>query len=89
MAEPKKSFGERSLLLLTELVFRHRAWFGWPHLVLSAVCIWYTVTHLEFHTSRNALVGGEKEYHKFFLEFRKEFPVEDDIVAVVESEQME
>ena len=39
MAEPKKSFGERSLLLLTELVFRHRAWFGWPHLVLSAVCV--------------------------------------------------
>ena len=89
MAEPKKSIGERLLLRLTELVFRHRAWFGWPHLVLSAVCIWYTVTHLEFHTSRKALVGGEKEYHKIFLEFRKEFPVEDDIVAVVESEQME
>jgi len=89
MAEPKKSFGERFLLRLTELVFRHRAWFGWPHLVLSGLCIWYTVENLEFHTSRNALVGGEKQYHKNFLQFREEFPVEDDIVAVVESEQME
>ncbi len=89
MAAPKKSLGERLLLRLSELVFRHRAWFGWPHLILAALSIWYTVENLEFHTSRNALVGGEKEYHKVFLEFRKEFPVEDDIVAVVESEQME
>lgn len=89
MAVPKKSLGERLLLRLSELVFRHRAWFGWPHLILAALSIWYTVKNLEFHTSRNALVGGEKEYHKVFLQFRKEFPVEDDIVAVVESELME
>lgn len=89
MAVPKKSLGERLLLRLSELVFRHRALFGWPHLVLAALSIWYTVENLEFHTSRNALVGGEKEYHKVFLQFRKEFPVEDDIVAVVESELME
>ena len=77
------------LLWLADAVFRHRAWFTWPHLVLTALCIWYTVSHLEFHTSRNDLVGGEKQYHKVFLEFRKEFPVEDDIVAVVESDRME
>lgn len=74
---------------LSDAVIAHRGWFVWPQLVLVAVAVWYTVTHLEFHTSRNALVGGEKEYHKVFLEFRKEFPVEDDIVAVVESELME
>ncbi len=89
MAASTKSLGERLLLRLSELVFRHRAWFGWPHLIWAALSIWYTVENLEFHTSRNALVCGEKEYHKVFLEFRKEFPVEDDIVAVVESEQME
>ncbi len=89
MAAPKPSLGERLLRRLSELVFTHRGWFVWPQLVLVAVSIWYTVTHLEFHTSRNSLVGGEKEYHKVFLEFRKEFPVEDDIVAVVESELME
>ncbi len=89
MASSESSLGARFLLGLSYLLFRHRAWFGWPHLLLAGISIWYTVENLEFHTSRNALVGGEKEYHKVFLEFRKEFPVEDDIVAVVESEQME
>jgi len=89
VSAPRKSLGERLLLRLSELIFKYRWWFGWPQLVLAALSIWYTATHLEFHTSRNDLVGGEKEYHKVFLEFRKEFPVEDDIVVVVESEQME
>ena len=89
MSSPKQSPATRALLWLSEAVYQHRAWFGWPHLVLAALSIWYTVEKLEFHTSRNDLVGGEKEYHKVFLEFRKEFPVEDDIVVVVESEQME
>jgi hypothetical protein len=89
MPAPQPSPATRALLWLSAAVFEHRAWFGWPHLVLAALSIWYTVAKLEFHTSRNDLVGGEKEYHKVFLEFRKEFPVEDDIVVVVESEQME
>ena len=89
MAAPKPSLGERLLRRFSELVFTHRGWFVWPQLILVGVAIWYTKEKLEFHTSRNSLVGGQKEYHKIFLEFRKEFPVEDDIVAVVESEQME
>ncbi len=81
--------GQRFLYWLSRAICDHRAWFGWPHLVLAALSIWYTVTHLEFRTSRNDLVGGDKEYHRVFLEFRKEFPVEDDVVVVVESEHPE
>jgi hopanoid biosynthesis associated RND transporter like protein HpnN len=79
----------RVLRWLARSICDHRPWFGWPHLFLSILSIWYTVDQLEFHTSRNDLVGGEKEYHKVFLQFRKEFPVEDDLVVVVESEQPE
>jgi hopanoid biosynthesis associated RND transporter like protein HpnN len=89
MPVPKPSPATLALLWLSDAVFRHRAWFGWPHLVLAMLSIWYTVAKLEFHTNRSDLVGGEKEYHKIYLNFRKEFPVEDDIVVVVESEQME
>src|SRR5262245_20442513 len=89
MSSPKPSLAARALLWLAEAVFRHRAWFGWPHIVLAVVCVWYTVAKLEFHTRRSDLVGADKQYHKIYMEFRKEFPVEDDIVAVVESEQME
>src|SRR5207247_3419248 len=72
-------------------VYEHRLWFGWPHLGLVALCLFFTLVkpRLQFNFDRNALVGGEKEYHHVFLEFKKEFPVEDDIVVVVESEQME
>jgi hopanoid biosynthesis associated RND transporter like protein HpnN len=89
MPLPKPTLATRALLWLSEAVYRHRGWFGWPHLVLALLSIWYTVAKLEFHTNRSDLVGGEKEYHKIYLNFRKEFPVEDDLVVVVESEQME
>ena len=89
MPSPKPTLATRALLWLSDAVYRHRGWFGWPHLVLSVLSIWYTVANLEFHTNRSDLVGGEKEYHKIYLDFRKEFPVEDDLVVVVESEQME
>src|SRR6266545_2694260 len=89
MNAPRPSPTARFLFWLAAAVFQHRAWFVWPQVVLVAASIWVTVARLEFHTSRNDLVGGEKEYHKIFLQFRKEFPVEDDIVVVVESEQME
>src|SRR5262245_27352686 len=89
MPSPLSSPAARMLFWLAEAVFKHRAWFSWPQLVLAAVCVWYTVAKLEFHTRRSDLVGAEKQYHKIYMEFRKEFPVEDDIVAVVESEEME
>src|SRR5882672_10119642 len=89
MPSPKPSPATLALLWLSDAIFRHRTWFGWPHLVLAVLSIWYTVAHLSFHTNRSDLVGGEKEYHKIYLNFRKEFPVEDDLVVVVESEQME
>src|SRR5260221_7235367 len=89
MTAPRPSPAARLLMSLANAVFQHRALFGWPHLFLAIVCIGFTIAKLEFHTSRNDLVGGDKEYHHVFLEFRKEFPVEDDIVVVVESEQME
>jgi uncharacterized protein len=89
MNAPRPSPAARFLQWLANSIYDRRRWFAWPHLALVAVSIWLTATQLEFHTSRNDLVGGEKEYHRIFLEFRKEFPVEDDIVVVVESEQME
>ncbi len=44
---------------------------------------------LQFDTSRNDLVGANKHYHQNFLRFKKEFPTQDDLVVVVESENAE
>ena len=85
----KPSLMVRVLMGLAGALFRHRGWFVWPQFVLAALSIWFTIAKLEFRTNRSDLVGGDKQYHRLYLEFRKEFQVEDDIVVVAESEQLE
>src|SRR6266404_491681 len=80
------TFFARVLVWLARKVLRHRRWFLYPQLLLFVICILYTVKYLEFDTSRNNLVGSNKKYHQNFLRFKKEFPTQDDLVVVVESE---
>src|SRR5712671_180427 len=89
MATELRSPSARFLLWLAHAIFNKRRWFFYPQIILALICIFYSIKKLEFHTSRNDLVGGEKEYHHIYLEFKKEFPVQDDLVVVVESESME
>jgi uncharacterized protein len=85
----KSSLSVRLLSWLARSVYNHRRWFFYPQALLVVVCLYYTATHLQFHTNRNDLVGSDKRYHRIFMEFRKEFPVADDLVVVVESPDLE
>ncbi len=76
----------RSLAWLAAAVYTYRTWFLYPQLVVFAFCVYYTIHNLEFDTSRSNLVGKNKQYHQNFLRFKKEFPTQDDLVVVVESE---
>ena len=89
MNAPKPSPAVRLLKWLADAVYLHRGAFFWPQVVLVGLCVWFTIAKLGFRTDRSSLVGGDKEYHRIYMEFRKEFPVEDDIVVVVESDRME
>lgn len=89
MADPKATIPVRVLTWLARLLYAKRSWFVLPQILLAAGCVWLTVAKLEFSTDRNDLVGSDKEYHRNFLEFKTEFPAQDDIVAVVESEDAE
>src|SRR6266478_3537019 len=82
----EETFFARLLVWLARKVLRYRRWFLYPQLLLFVICILYTVKHLEFDTSRSNLVGANKKYHQNFLRFKKEFPTQDDLVVVVESE---
>src|SRR5258706_4987659 len=82
-------FFARLLVWLARKVLRFRSWFLYPQLLLFVICVLYTVKYLEFDTSRNNLVGSNKKYHQNFLRFKKEFPTQDDLVVVVESENPE
>lgn len=89
-AEPSKpSFVQRLLTRLADAVYSHPRVFFYPQVALFAVCLLYTVRHLEFSTSRNDLVGSDKRYHQNFLAFKKEFPGQDDLVIIVESDRQD
>jgi hopanoid biosynthesis associated RND transporter like protein HpnN len=89
MNEVKETVVVRALRGLSASVYAHRRLWLLPQIALFGVCVYYTILHLQFSTNRNDLVGSDKPYHKNFLEFKKEFPGQDDIAAVVESEDPE
>jgi hopanoid biosynthesis associated RND transporter like protein HpnN len=83
------SLFDRLLGRLADLVCHHRRWVTWVHGFLFAASVLITVFGLQFDMNRNDLVGGEKHYHQNFLRLQKEFPNQDDLVVVVESENPE
>ena len=85
------SFIARVLAWLTGVVLRHQRLFLYGQVVLFVLCILITVKYpgLQFDTSRSNLVGSNKKYHQNFLRFKEEFPTQDDLVVVVESENAE
>src|SRR3989454_3824349 len=88
MPSPADSIAVRVLRWLANTVYHSPRAYFYPQVVLFVASIFYT-THLEFNTSRNDLVGAEKEYHKNYLRYKKEFIAQDEMVAVVESDDME
>ncbi|MDB6055043.1 MAG: putative exporter of the superfamily [Verrucomicrobiales bacterium] len=89
MSEVRPSFAEKMLSALARSIFRNRALYFYPQLFLLLLAAFYTWNFLGIDTSRDNLVGSDKSYHKIFLDFHKEFPAQDDIVAIVESESLE
>jgi hopanoid biosynthesis associated RND transporter like protein HpnN len=83
------SFFARLLGMVARLVCRHPRWFVLPQIALCGVCIIYTAGHLKFDMSQDNLVGADKKYHQVFMKFRREFPGEDEMAVIVESEDLD
>ncbi len=83
----------RLLGTLARATCRHPRWFVIPQVILFVVCVFYALPQpygwLEFDTNRDDLVGANKKYQHNFLEFKKEFTQQDDLVVVVQSENAE
>ncbi len=79
----------RLLGRLAKAICRNPRAFVWPQVILFFASIAVTVLWLQFDTDRDNLVGSNKRYHQNYLAFRKEFPQQDDLVVVVESENVE
>jgi hopanoid biosynthesis associated RND transporter like protein HpnN len=85
MSAAPESLVTRLLRLLAVAVYRYPRAFFYPQAVLLFLCVFYTKENLVFNASRNDLVGKDKKYHRNYLEYREEFPGQDDLVVVVES----
>jgi hypothetical protein len=57
--------------------------------MLGLLGLAYAARNLEFVTDRSSLVGENRHYHRNYLEFRKEFPGQDALAVLVESENRE
>ena len=89
MTSPSDSLAARFLRWLAHIVYSRPRWFLYPQIFLFIFGVYYTVENLKFDMTRDNLVGADKKYHRNFLNFKKEFPTQDDLVVVVESETME
>ncbi|MEO8427006.1 MAG: MMPL family transporter, partial [Verrucomicrobiota bacterium] len=89
MALPTDSFSVRLLGRLAHAVYHRPNWFLYPQIFLFVCCVAYTAFNLEFSTKRRDLVGANKKYHQNFLRFKEEFPGQDDLAVLVESEGRE
>ena len=79
----------RCLAWLAKMVLHHRRFFVYSQAVLFVISVFVTIKYLQFDTNRDDLVGQNKKYHKNFLAFKKEFPAQDDLVVVAQSEDPE
>lgn len=77
------------LAWLARMVFRHRYAIILSNLVLFALSVLITVKYLQFDTNRDNLVGQNEKYQHAFLAYKKEFPQQDDLAVVVESDNLE
>src|SRR5271163_3606403 len=89
----KDSFLAQLLGKLAAAVCRHPRWFFWPQVALFVVCVVYALPkpygHLDFDMNQDDLVGPNQKYHQNYLRLEKEFPQQDDLVVVVESDDIE
>ena len=69
----------------------HAAPWAWilPQLLLFTLAVWYTVQNLQFDTDRNDLVNNNRQDRREYLRFLEEFNAGDELVALVESEDVE
>ncbi len=86
--QPESVF-QRALRRLARSVCQRPGLYIYPQLALCVVGIVITVGWLKFNPSRDDLVGADKKNHQNFLQYKKEFTAQDDLVVVVESEDME
>ena len=85
----KEHRASRLLHALAKAAIEHWRWFCLAQLLLLLICLAYTVVRLQFSTDKNDLISARESYRREFLEFKKEFKIQDNLFVLVGSESRE
>jgi len=89
MLEVFERFIERLLLKVADIIFKYPRIIIFVHFILFVLSAIIAVLFLKVDFDRDNLVGPNKKYHQLYLQYKKEFPVNDDVVVLIESDDRE
>ena len=93
---PKKSASsskpgplDRVFTAFETLAYYHPWWVLSVCLILVALSIGFTATHLQFNTLREDLISKDMKFHVLYQQYRERFKDYDGMIVVVEGEKPE
>ncbi len=86
---PKPSPLDRVFNAFETLAFYHPWWVLTVSLILAALSLWLTATHLQFNTLREDLISRDLKFNVLYQKYRERFKDFDGMIVVVEGEQPE
>ncbi len=86
---PQGNLIEQLLVRIADHVFWHPWVWILPQIALATLAIWYTAGHLQFDSNRNHLVNNNTADRQLYLRYIRDFEAQDELIAVVESEDTE
>ncbi|MDH5789248.1 MAG: hypothetical protein OEZ27_01545, partial [Nitrospinota bacterium] len=80
---------DRVFTAFETLAYYHPWWVLSVSLILAALSIVLTATHLQFNTLREDLISKDMKFHALYEQYRERFKDFDGMIVVVEGEQPE
>jgi uncharacterized protein len=71
------------------LAYYHPWWVLSVSLILAALSLWFTATHLQFNTLREDLISRDIKFNVLYQQYRESFKDFDGMIVVVEGERSE
>ena len=84
---PRLSPLDRIFTAFETLAYFHPWWVLSVSLILAALSLWFTATHLQFNTLREDLISKDMKFHEVYQQYRERFKDFDGMIVVVEGDQ--
>ena len=78
---------DRVFTAFETLAYHHPWWVLSVSLIVAALSLWFTATHLQFNTLRVDLISKDMKFHALYQQYRERFKDFDGMIVVVEGEQ--